>query len=69
MDWVGAALNLLGLWLLADHRRYAARVFLLSSVVFLVWSITDQVWSIAALQSVLIVLNVRVIIKWRNNDQ
>ena len=67
MDWIGAALNLIGLWLLADHRRYAMYVFLVSSIVFLVWGVLEEVWSIAALQSVLIVFNIRVIVKWRQH--
>lgn len=67
MDWVAAAFNLLGLWLLADHGKAAIYCFLISSSVFLVWGILNKIWSIVALQSVLILLNIRVLYKWRHN--
>lgn len=67
MDWIGAALNVLGLFLLADHKLKAMYVYTLSSVAFIVWGVWTQTWSIVALQSVLLILNVRVIVKWRNN--
>lgn len=67
MDWVGAALNVIGLYLLAEHRLLAMYVYAVSSVSFLVWAVLNGVWSLVALQSVLLVLNVRVIITWRRN--
>ncbi len=68
MDWIGAALNVIGLYLLADHHLYAMYVYLLSSVSFIVWGTLNETWSIVALQSVLLILNMRVIIKWRKTD-
>lgn len=65
MDWIGAVLNILGLYLLADHRLCAMYVYCVSSVLFIAWGVVTHTWSIVALQSVLLVLNVRVIIKWR----
>lgn len=67
MDWVGAVLNIVGLFLLADHRLKAMYVYLLSSISFIVWGTLTETWSIVALQAVLLTLNLRVIIKWRNN--
>ncbi len=65
MDWIGAVLTLIATYLLASHRRQAVRVFLLSSILFLVWAIREEVWSLVMLQSVLIVLNIRTLYKWR----
>ncbi len=68
MDWIGAVLNITGLYLLADHRLKAMYVYMLSSVAFIVWGTLTETWSIVALQAVLLSLNLRVIIKWRNHD-
>ena len=65
MDWIGAGLNIIGLFLLADYRRYAMYVYLLSSISFIVWGTLNETWSIVTLQCVLLILNMRVIIKWR----
>lgn len=68
MDWIGAVLNVTGLFLLANHRLKAMYVYLLSSVAFLIWGTLNEIWAIVALQAVLLVLNIRVIVKWRNNN-
>lgn len=65
MDWIAVLFNIIGLWLLAKHPLQAMYVYIASSTAFLVWAIYNKTWSIAALQVVLIVLNVRVIIHWR----
>lgn len=65
MDWIGSLLTLVAVYLLADYPKYAVRLFLMSSVLFFIWAVFDEVWSIVALQSVLIVLNIRLVIKWR----
>lgn len=65
MDWIGASLTLIATYLMADHRRQAVRVFLVSSIFFFIWALYEEIWSIVALQSVLIVLNIRIIVKWR----
>ncbi len=67
MDWIGAGLNIIGLFLLADYRRHAMYVYLLSSISFIVWGTLNETWSIVTLQCVLFILNMRVIIKWRQN--
>jgi len=67
MDWIGAVLNVTGLYLLADHKLKAMYVYLLSSIAFIVWGTLTETWSIVALQAILLILNLRVIIKWRNN--
>ncbi len=69
MDWIGAALNVIGLYLLANYRLPAMYVYLLSSAFFIVWGILNETWSIVSLQSVLLILNLRVIIKWRKTDE
>lgn len=65
MDWIGAILTLIATYLMASYRRQAVRVFLVSSVVFLIWAFHEEVWSLVVLQSTLIILNIRTLIKWR----
>ncbi len=67
MDWIGAVLNVVGLYLLANYRLKAMYVYLLSSASFIIWGTLNETWSIVALQVILLILNLRVIIKWRNN--
>lgn len=69
MDWIGAVLNVVGLYLLANHKLKAMYVYLLSSTAFIVWGTLTETWSIVALQLILLTLNIRVIVKWRNNHE
>lgn len=65
----GAVFNLLGLWLL-PRRKYAAMAcYLVSSACFFVWAVIEREPAIAALQTVLIALNARTIIIWRNDER
>lgn len=68
MDWIAAALNIAGLWLLPKKRLWAMDVFVLSCVLWIMWGATIRAWSIVLLQCVLLVLNVRTIIIWRKQD-
>lgn len=69
MDWIASALSLLAVYLLAKHPQKAVMVFIASSFSFLVWALLREVWSIVALQSVLLILNVRTLYIWRKNEQ
>lgn len=68
MDWIGAALNILGLWLLPKRKYAALFVFLFSNVAFMIWATTAKNYAILILQGILTVLNVRTYIIWRQQD-
>jgi len=69
MDWVAAVLNITGAWLLPRRRYAAMAVYALSSIVFAVWAATKGSSAIVLLQLVLLALNIRTVLIWRNDDK
>jgi len=68
MDWLGAALNVIGLYLLPKQKYWAMGVFVATNIVFMVWAVTVQSWAILLLQVVLLILNIRTIYIWRQDN-
>jgi len=68
IDWIAAALNIIGMFVLPRRRMVAMYVFLLGNVAYIAWALQQHVWSIIALQVILVALNIRTIIIWRKDD-
>jgi hypothetical protein len=69
MDWIGAGLNIVGLWLLPKSRMIAMYVYLVSSVMWIIYAAYHNIWSLILLQIVLLLLNIRTIVIWKKEAQ
>lgn len=69
VGWLASAFNILGLWLLPKRKYLALGAYILSSTCFLVWGIYDCAWNVVALQALLLTLNIRAYIIWRQDDR
>ena len=64
MDWIGAAINLIGWFIMPNHRLRATGIFLIGNIVWISWGFDRATWSIVILQGFFIFLNVRAIYMW-----
>jgi len=66
LDWIAAVANVIGLYALPKRRMVGMSFFVISSITFGVWAWSEEVWSLVALQTILLILNIRTILIWKN---
>jgi len=73
LQWPAMLVTILASWLVASkakRRRFVGFwVFLLSNVLWIAWGVADSAYALVVLQAVLMVTNVRGIIKSREADR
>ena len=65
MDWLAAAFELTGMWLLANKNRWACYVFLVCEATWAAVAIRDELYGLLVVVSVGFILNCRIWWKWR----
>lgn len=64
MDWVAAALTLIGLWLVGSKNIYGFVVGMVSNMAWIGWGYGVGAWSVIAINAALFVLNIRAVYLW-----
>ena len=66
MDWIAAAINLTGWYIMPKNKLAAACIFLMSNMIWINWAIGHTTWSIVLLQGCYVFLNIRAILIWQS---
>lgn len=69
MGWLGFILSVSALVLNAHHRKLAQVVFIAGNLMWLGWALSQRLPEIIASQVVYLVLNVRTLRAWMNENQ
>lgn len=67
MDWIGAAINVIGWYVMPKNRLAATCIFLISNIVWISWGIGHTTWSIVILQGCFVFLNIRAVLIWQES--
>lgn len=68
MDWIASDLSLIGWYLIPKRKILAMCIFLCVNVAWIVWSLSNSVYSLFLLQVCFVVLNIRTIKEWSEED-
>ena len=66
MDWIGAAINLIGWYIMPKNRLIATCIFLVSNMLWISWGIGHTTWSIVIVEVCFFYLNIRAVLIWKS---
>jgi hypothetical protein len=67
MDWIGAAINVIGWYIMPKNRLAATCIFLIGNIFWISWGIGHSTWSIIVLQGFFVLLNIRAVLIWQGS--
>lgn len=69
IDWIAAALEVVGVWLVGNHKSIGFLIKTCCSITWIIAGIIHGVHGITASAAVLLVVNTRNYFKWRSEEK